>query len=85
MFYDSKQVINFFKKITLYVVRYNKDGCSNSAPCKNCMEVIKKLKIKKIVYSDDNGSFNIVKPENFYTNHISKINRKINNLRFKKN
>jgi deoxycytidylate deaminase len=43
----------------------------DSAPCSDCTRVIKGLNIKKIIYSKDDGSFDIVKTQNYTTKHIS--------------
>jgi deoxycytidylate deaminase len=43
----------------------------DSAPCSDCTQVIKGLNIKKIIYSKDDGSFDIVKTQNYTTKHIS--------------
>ena len=41
-----------FRKVVLYVVRTNTQCVfQESAPCADCMEVIKSLKIKRVVYT----------------------------------
>ena len=65
-----------FKDIVLYVVR--RDACgkfTNSAPCVNCFKVISELNIKKIVYSMDGNEFNMCKPCDYETKHVSVGNR----------
>ena len=65
-----------FKDIVLYVVR--RDACgkfTNSAPCMNCFKVISELNIKKIVYSMDGNEFNMCKPCEYKTKHLSVGNR----------
>ena len=56
----------------LYVVRLNNnDEIKYSAPCNNCLDIIKTLQIKKIIYSMDDGSFEIVKPQYYNNNYIT--------------
>ena len=65
-----------FKDIVLYVIR--RDACgkfTNSAPCMNCFKVISELNIKKIVYSMDGNEFNMCKPCEYKTKHLSVGNR----------
>lgn len=41
---------------TLYVYRERKDGTiANSCPCDMCMKFLRELKIKRILYTIDNG------------------------------
>lgn len=66
------------KNIILYVVRIDtNNNLKNSAPCVDCMSVIQKLGIKRMVYSDDNNTFQKVKPTH-YTIHYVTMSRKIN-------
>ena len=61
-----------YRKITLYVVRLDHHNIfKDSAPCSDCTRVIKGLNIKKIIYSKDDGSFDIVRTQNYTTKHIS--------------
>ena len=73
-FYKIKKyhVFNFIKKGTIYVVRVNKKGelCS-SAPCINCYNIISKVGIKKIVYSNSNGEIVSCYTKNYKIKHIS--------------
>ena len=56
-------------------MRTNNDGqYKNSAPCQNCFNIISELNIKKIIFSTEND-FQISKPSEFSTNHISHGNR----------
>ena len=56
----------------LYVVRVNRQyEVKYSAPCKNCLNIIKKLQIKKVIYSTENNGFEIVKPKCFNNDHIT--------------
>ena len=53
----------------------NEGNYRNSAPCKNCFNVICQLNIKKIIFSSDENSFEIHKPKDYKTTHISHGNR----------
>ena len=54
------------------VVRFGKCGeLKNSRPCNNCLETMTKYKIKKIMYSVDDGCVISEKPENMERNHTS--------------
>ena len=69
-----------FKKITLYIVRSDRHGeIKDSAPCVDCMKVILALGIKKIIYSNNEGKFIIVKPEDYNVVHVS-MGRKLLDL-----
>ena len=62
----------------LYVVRVNRhDEVKYSAPCQNCLSIIKTLQIKKVVYSTENTGFKIVKPQYYSNNYITLGFRKI--------
>lgn len=61
-----------YKKTTIYVVRCNNKGLlTESAPCNNCLEMMKFLNIKRIVYSKDNDEFVSCKPCDLNINHVS--------------
>ena len=56
----------------IVVVRYGKDGClKNSRPCDHCLEMMEKYRIKKIIYSNDEGYVTCDKPENMERLHTS--------------
>ena len=64
-----------FRKVVLYVVRTNVQGVfQESAPCADCMEVIKSLKIKRVVYTGvQNGVMGIwsMEPPDYKATHIT--------------
>ena len=65
----------------MYVVRTDNEGkYLNSAPCKNCFNVICELNIKKIIFSSDNNKFEIHKTTDYYTEHISHGNRYLQSI-----
>jgi len=56
----------------IVVIRYGKDGClKNSRPCNHCLEMMERYRIKKIVYSTDDGSVTTDRPENMERLHCS--------------
>ncbi len=64
-----------FRKVVLYVVRTNVQGVfQESAPCADCMEVIKSLKIKRVVYTGmKDGVMGIwnMEPPDYKATHIT--------------
>lgn len=65
-----------FKKTTLYIVRTDINGnYRNSAPCKDCFNVIRELNIKKLIFSSENNDFQVHKTSDYHTEHISHGNR----------
>jgi deoxycytidylate deaminase len=66
-----KDVINL-KSYTIAVVRLGKDGkLKNSRPCNHCLETMIKFRIKKIMYSTDDGSVIAEKPIDMEKCHTS--------------
>ena len=66
-----KDVINL-NNYTIAVVRFGKDGkLKNSRPCNQCLETMIKYRIKKILYSTEDGSVIAEKPINMEKHHIS--------------
>ena len=57
------------RRTTLYISRKSQHGNSmDSAPCSGCLKMIKKFKIKKIVFNLD-GNYYIMRSKDYYTNH----------------
>jgi deoxycytidylate deaminase len=81
----------FYEKISLYVVRKKKgydinndniiniDIYKDSAPCVKCSEIMKKLGVKYIIYSNINGTLTKCRVRDYITTHISHGTRVINN------
>jgi tRNA(Arg) A34 adenosine deaminase TadA len=66
--------INYKKmrKVDVYVIRINGNGkLINSKPCSHCLNSLKKLNIKKIYYSDENGDIVCEKTNDMKTDYIS--------------
>jgi deoxycytidylate deaminase len=53
------------------VVRLSSSGILHSAPCENCFSLIKRSGIKKIVFSDDNGGFEIHDVVEYQSFHVT--------------
>ena len=59
------------KKTTLYISRCSNNGEStNSAPCVKCMEVIKRLNVRKIIFNLNDEYFEY-NSKDYYTDHRS--------------
>ena len=60
------------KNYTIVVVRFGKDGnLKNSRPCNHCLDTMIKYRIKKILYSTDEGDVKSEKPTDMEKIHIS--------------
>ena len=69
------------KKIILYIVRTDNNGeLKESGPCIDCFNKIKKLNIKKIIYSCNNNCVTISKPKDYTPVHVSLGRRFISRL-----
>ena len=67
-----EKIEKLFRKTTLYIVRVDLNGnLKDSAPCHDCLKVIKSLNIKKIVFSSVNKSFLAYKPDDYNATHES--------------
>ena len=57
---------------TIAVLRIGKDGSlRNSRPCNHCLESMKFYRIKKIMYSTDDGTIKSERPEDMEHLHLS--------------
>jgi deoxycytidylate deaminase len=57
---------------TIAVVRFGRDGSlKNSRPCNHCLNSMIKYRIKKIMYSTDDGTIKSEKPQFMEQLHIS--------------
>jgi hypothetical protein len=76
-------VVNYLagRKCTIYVVRVGGSGhIRKSDPCKSCSRLIKQFGIKKIVYSNDDGGFDVVNASDYESQHCSSGFNRINKL-----
>lgn len=56
----------------IVVVRYGKDGTlKNSRPCNHCLDIMERYRIKKIIYSTDDNTILVDKPEKMERIHVS--------------
>ena len=75
-----QKVDKMFRKTTLYISRYNVNSeTHNSAPCMDCLIMIKFFKIKRLIFYQDNKCF-IIKPADYDTTHRSYGQVYINSL-----
>ena len=59
-------------RCTIVVIRFGRDGSlKNSRPCNHCLESIKFYRIKKIMYSTDEGTIKVEKPGDMEPLHVS--------------
>jgi deoxycytidylate deaminase len=57
---------------TIIVIRFGKDGTlKNSRPCNHCLDTMIKYKVKKIMYSTDDGTIHCEKPQSMEPLHVS--------------
>lgn len=70
-------------RITLYIVRTSpQGGLHASAPCWHCMHAIQRCpRIKRIIYSEADGSITRCSPADFSTQHVSLGLRNIDPLK----
>lgn len=78
---------NIIKKINLYIVRLAADGnYANSAPCDECIEVIKMLSfIKYFIYTNSQGKLVKLKPSDYNIHHKTNGKNAIREKRVKFN
>ena len=69
-----RQIMHKFHCATLIVVRVSGDKLQSSAPCMNCIKIIKSYGIRKIIYSDNSNNNTPI-----INNHVL-INTKTNKL-----
>lgn len=70
---SGKKRNNDLSNLTLIVIRYSAGKFSFSKPCKNCIEKIKEVGIKKVLYSDDDGNFIEEKTRDLESDHICSL------------
>ena len=63
----------------LVVVRYNRQGeLVNSYPCNSCVDLIKKSRVVKVLYSDENGNICTCRTKDLKCKHVSAGYRNLN-------
>ena len=76
----NKLNINF-KKVSLYIVRVDNKNClKSSAPCIDCMKQINRLKIKRIIFSNNDGKLIVQNPETYNIKHTTTGRRVLTNI-----
>ena len=65
-------ILDSINGCVIAVIRFGRDGSlKNSRPCNHCLETIKYYRIKKIMYSTDDGTIKVEKPNDMEPLHIS--------------
>ena len=66
----------------ILIIRYSSDNkLRMSKPCVNCLKQIKKNGIKKVYYSNDDGTFTITTPDKITPDHFCSMAVHRNNIR----
>lgn len=75
-FLNALQIKRIIGKYTLWVGRITRDNrIANSMPCSDCLKKLKRIGIKRIGFSNDNGDFVICNIIQLSNNHLSKAQR----------
>lgn len=73
---NYSKLLSLCNSITLYIVRVKKDGSfGNSSPCKHCLDMLQLLKVKKIIFSNEDGFLEIHKTINYSTTFLTSMDR----------
>ena len=55
--FNREDVKKLMRKVTIYIVRLSSSGgLKSSGPCINCLTMIKEVGIRKMIFSEDDGS-----------------------------
>ena len=69
------------KKTTLYISRCSTLRAStDSAPCVDCLKMIKKLNVKKMVFNM-NKEYYVTNPKNYYSTHKTMGRQRLDNIK----
>jgi len=73
---NCSKLLSLCNSITLYIVRVKKDGSfGNSSPCKHCLDMLQLLKVKKIIFSNEDGFLEAHKTINYSTTFLTSMDR----------
>lgn len=73
---NYSKLLSLCNSITLYIVRVKKDGSfGNSSPCKHCLNMLQLLKVKKIIFSNEEGLLETHKTINYSTTFLTSMDR----------
>ena len=68
--HKEEKIRRIFRKTTLYISRLTHSGDSQtSAPCMDCLKIIKSFEIKRIIFYHD--GYQCMNPINYMTTHLS--------------
>lgn len=76
-YYEDERKQRKARTLTMVIIRDNghHQHYQNSKPCVQCLEMLKKLKLKKIIYSTDNGGIVVTRPQRETSDHKSRAQR----------
>lgn len=77
---NTKLLPKNLSKLVIIVIRYHGQKLVLSKPCKHCINLLKKLGIKKIYYSNEKGQIVYDKLSSITTNHTSILQKNIKML-----
>jgi len=72
-----------FSKLTVVVIRLScGDNISMSKPCKHCIEYMRKLGIKAVIYSNNNGDMIKENVKKINNKHVCQLRRVFKNKKY---
>ena len=80
MYYKAKGHAKLNRKLSktdIMVFRKSSSGIRNSKPCSDCIKTMKKLNIRRVYYSTDDGCLVYEKVSDIYSEHRSQMTRHI--------
>ena len=84
IYYNTKKkrkLNKIMKKTTLYISRCSTlHASTDSAPCVDCLKMIKKLNVKKMVFNM-NEEYYVTNPKNYYSTHKTMGRQRLDNIK----
>jgi deoxycytidylate deaminase len=74
---QAKKIHRLMSGVTIVVIRWNGVSFRGSKPCKHCCEHMKKIGIKTVYFSNDDGSITRTRVKNLNSTHICMARQKI--------
>jgi hypothetical protein len=70
--FNTADVKKLMRKVTIYIVRVSSSGeLKSSGPCINCLSVIREVGIRKMMFSEDDGSIKEYNTNDYTRVHLS--------------
>jgi hypothetical protein len=70
--FNTADVKKLMRKVTIYIVRVSNSGeLKSSGPCINCLSVIREVGIRKMMFSEDDGSVKEYNTDEYNRVHLS--------------